>query len=97
MWPRDKITQRERNPHGRPHSGPADAPLDPRASIDVQVNSPGREGLAGTAPANLYAPTIDREQITIPPDFGPSDAQPAWRQDFPSIGRRISTSSAAIS
>jgi Rieske Fe-S protein len=61
----------------------ADAPLDPRATIDVQVRSPGREGLTGTAPANLYAPTIDREQITIPPDFGSVDAQPAWRQDFP--------------
>lgn len=25
----------------------------------------------------------DREQITIPPDKGPEDQQPAWRQDFP--------------
>ena len=28
-------------------------------------------------------PTVDREQITIAPDFLPHDAQPAWRQDFP--------------
>ncbi|HEX5069001.1 MAG TPA: ubiquinol-cytochrome c reductase iron-sulfur subunit [Vicinamibacterales bacterium] len=27
--------------------------------------------------------STDREQITIPPDFKPPEAQPAWRQDFP--------------
>jgi Rieske Fe-S protein len=31
----------------------------------------------------LYAPSFDREQITIAPDFMPPDLQPAWRQDFP--------------
>jgi Rieske Fe-S protein len=56
---------------------------DPRASIDPAINTPGREGLTGTAPANLYAPSFDREQITIAPDFKPLDQQPAWRQDFP--------------
>jgi Rieske Fe-S protein len=60
-----------------------DVRLDPRGPIDVAVNSPGREGLTGTAPANLYAPSFDREQITIAPDFAPVEAQPAWRQDFP--------------
>jgi Rieske Fe-S protein len=60
----------------------ADA-IDPRAAIDVRVTSPGREGLAGTAPADLYTPTLESEQITIPPDFRPAAAQPAWRQDFP--------------
>src|SRR5215208_1730028 len=60
-----------------------DARRDPRHPIDVAINSPGREGLTGTAPANLYAPSFDREQITIAPDFAPSEAQPAWRQDFP--------------
>jgi nitrite reductase/ring-hydroxylating ferredoxin subunit len=60
-----------------------DTQLDPRAPIDVRVDSPGREGLTGTAPANRYAPVLDREEITIPPDFGPAAAQPAWRQDFP--------------
>ena len=61
----------------------ADPIADPRAAIDVHINSPGREGLTGTAPASLYAPSVDREQITIPPDFTSPDAQPAWRQDFP--------------
>jgi Rieske Fe-S protein len=61
----------------------ADVRRDPRASIDPAIDSPGREGLTGTAPASLYAPSADREQITIAPDFAPPDAQPAWRQDFP--------------
>ena len=56
---------------------------DPRRPIDPAINSPGREGLTGTAPASLYAPALEREQITIAPDFAPADAQPAWRQDFP--------------
>jgi nitrite reductase/ring-hydroxylating ferredoxin subunit len=61
----------------------ADAIRDPRRSIDPAINSPGREGLTGTAPASLYAPAVEREQITIAPDFAPTEAQPAWRQDFP--------------
>jgi Rieske Fe-S protein len=61
----------------------ADVTRDPRAPIDPAINTPGREGLTGTAPADLYAPSLDREQITIAPDFAPSEAQPAWRQDFP--------------
>ena len=56
---------------------------DPRGPIDVAINSPGREGLTGTAPASLYAPSFEREHITIAPNFAPADAQPAWRQDFP--------------
>lgn len=56
---------------------------DPRQPIDPAVNTPGREGLTGTAPANLHVPALDREQVTIAPDFRPLDAQPAWRQDFP--------------
>jgi hypothetical protein len=52
---------------------------DPRAPIDPAIDSPGREGLAGTAPASLYAPSFERDQITIAPDFAPADAQPAWR------------------
>jgi Rieske Fe-S protein len=61
----------------------ADRRSDPRGPIDVQVNTPGREGLTGTAPASLYAPAIEREQITIAPDFRVPEVQPAWRQDFP--------------
>jgi nitrite reductase/ring-hydroxylating ferredoxin subunit len=56
---------------------------DPRATIDPAINSPGREGLTGTAPASLYSPPLEREQITIAPDFAPAETQPAWRQDFP--------------
>ena len=56
---------------------------DPRLPLDPAINSPGREGLTGTAPASLYAPALEREQITIAPNFAPADAQPAWRQDFP--------------
>ena len=56
---------------------------DPRRPIDPAISSPGREGLTGTAPASLYAPAAEREQITIAPDFAPADVQPAWRQDFP--------------
>jgi Rieske Fe-S protein len=61
----------------------SDEPSDPRARLDIRVDSPGREGLTGTAPAELYARRADREQITIAPDFRPTEAQPAWRQDFP--------------
>jgi Rieske Fe-S protein len=61
----------------------ADLTRDPRALIDPAINSPGREGLTGTTPASMYAPSIDREQITIAPDFASPDVQPAWRQDFP--------------
>src|SRR5574339_487821 len=61
----------------------ADVRRDPRASIDPAIDSPAREGLTGTAPANRYAPTVDREQITVAPNFAPPQTQPAWRQDFP--------------
>ena len=60
-----------------------DVPRDPRGLIDAAINSPEREGLTGTAPASLYAPSFEREQITIAPDFAPAEAQPVWRQDFP--------------
>ena len=56
---------------------------DARRPIDAQVNSPGREGLTGTAPADLYRPAERREAITIAPDLKPMAEQPAWRQDFP--------------
>ena len=61
----------------------SDARLDPRRSIDPAINSPGREGLTGTAPVSLYGPALERDQITVAPNFAPADAQPAWRQDFP--------------
>ena len=53
------------------------------AALDVRIDSPGREGLTGTTPANLYTPTRDAEQITRRARRRPMDQQPAWRQDFP--------------
>ena len=58
-------------------------PIGPRDSVDVRVDTPGREGLTGTAPASLYQPTIETEQITLAPDWRPAEQQPAWRRDFP--------------
>lgn len=56
---------------------------DPRARVDVQLDTPGREGLVGTAPADLYARGHDPDRLTIPPDSRPAEEQPAWRNDFP--------------
>jgi Rieske Fe-S protein len=56
---------------------------DGRESIDVRIDSAGREGLTGTAPANLYGPLSDPAQVTIAPDGRPMEDQPAWRTDFP--------------
>jgi nitrite reductase/ring-hydroxylating ferredoxin subunit len=56
---------------------------DPRQPVDPAINSPGREGLTGTAPASLYGHGPEREQISVAPDYAPAEAQPAWRQDFP--------------
>jgi nitrite reductase/ring-hydroxylating ferredoxin subunit len=51
--------------------------------IDPRVNDQAREGLTGTAPANLYLPVIEAEQITRAPDGRSLASQPRWRQDFP--------------
>jgi hypothetical protein len=51
--------------------------------VDVRVDSPQREGLTGTTPADAYSPTRDPEQITRPPDGRPLHYQPQWRKDFP--------------
>lgn len=56
---------------------------DFKAPIDARIDSPGREGLTGTAPASLYLPLRDAEQVTRAPDGRPMDLQPAWRTDFP--------------
>jgi nitrite reductase/ring-hydroxylating ferredoxin subunit len=56
---------------------------DPHARLDIRVDSPGREGLAGTTPSNVYKPLPDGETITVPPDWRPMEDQPAWRRDFP--------------
>ena len=54
-----------------------------RTPIDARIDSPAREGLTGTAPASLYLPLRDPEQVTKPPDGRPMDVQPVWRTDFP--------------
>jgi Rieske Fe-S protein len=59
------------------------ADQDPRSRLDATIDSPGREGLTGTAPANLYKPFERAEQITLAPDGRPIEQQPAWRTDFP--------------
>src|SRR4030095_11197253 len=56
---------------------------DPRGWIDVRIDTPGREGLTGTAAANLYKPLEDSEKVTIAPDGRAMDEQPAWRNDVP--------------
>lgn len=59
------------------------APSDPRAWVDARIDTPGREGLTGTAAASLYAPLQDPEQVTMAPDWRPMEEQPVWRADFP--------------
>ena len=61
----------------------AERPGDPRSEVDALINSPGREGLTGTAPVNIYVRRRERESITTAPDRSPEDQQPAWREDFP--------------
>jgi Rieske Fe-S protein len=56
---------------------------DDRGPIDVRIDTPGREGLTGTTPVDIYKPVDSSEHITIAPDWRPARQQPAWRQDFP--------------
>jgi len=60
-----------------------DQPHDGQERIDARIDSPRREGLTGTAPADLYLRGIDAEEITRAPDGRPLDEQPKWRRDFP--------------
>jgi Rieske Fe-S protein len=60
-----------------PQNDPASAP------VDARIDSPQREGLTGTTPADAYLPSRDPEQVTRPPDGRPMEAQPQWRKDFP--------------
>ena len=46
-----------------------EADADPRAWIDARVDTPGREGLTGTAAANMYKPLQESDQVTIAPDW----------------------------
>jgi Rieske Fe-S protein len=61
----------------------ANDPVDPRARLDPRVDTPEREGLTGTAPADAYASFRDTDEITSAPDGRPMEEQPKWRRDFP--------------
>jgi nitrite reductase/ring-hydroxylating ferredoxin subunit len=58
-----------------------------REALDPRIDTPGREGLTGTAPANVYklyrADELPDEEVTRAPDGRPMSDQPAWRRDFP--------------
>jgi Rieske Fe-S protein len=56
---------------------------DDRERIDARIDSLQREGLTGTAPAELYQRVADTDEITRAPDGRPLDEQPKWRRDFP--------------
>jgi Rieske Fe-S protein len=56
---------------------------DPRALLDVRIDTPAREGLTGTTPANIFKPPQEVDEVTIAPDWRPTEQQPAWRADFP--------------
>jgi nitrite reductase/ring-hydroxylating ferredoxin subunit len=51
--------------------------------LDARIDSPGREGLTGTAPTSVYGPLEDPEDVSTGPDHRPLSQQPSWRQDFP--------------
>ena len=51
-------------------------------AIDPRIDSPGREGLTGTARGDIYEPTREPEDVTVSPDDRPMHEQPQWRQDF---------------
>lgn len=51
--------------------------------LDRSVSDAGREGLAGTAPGELYGRRNTSEDVTKAPDGTPPEAQPQWRKDFP--------------
>jgi Rieske Fe-S protein len=50
--------------------------------LDPRIDSPAREGLAGTAGASLYGAGGDAEELTVAPDRRPMAEQPQWRKDF---------------
>jgi Rieske Fe-S protein len=56
---------------------------DDSERIDARIDSRQREGLTGTAPAELYQRVADTDEITRAPDGRPLDEQPKWRRDFP--------------
>lgn len=51
-------------------------------ALDARIDAADRQGLTGTAQADVYGPTRDPEDITVPPDGRPMEEQPRWRHDF---------------
>ncbi|HEU5056292.1 MAG TPA: Rieske 2Fe-2S domain-containing protein [Kofleriaceae bacterium] len=51
-------------------------------ALDPRIDSPGREGLTGTARADVYEPRRDPVDVTVAPDGRPMEEQPRWRRDF---------------
>ena len=51
-------------------------------AIDPRLDSPAREGLAGTSLGDIYQPMREPEDVTVAPDERPMDEQPRWRKDF---------------
>ena len=47
--------------------------------VDPRIDSPGREGLTGTARGDVYEPAVDAENVTRAPDDRPMREQPSWR------------------
>ena len=71
---------------------------DPRSAVDAAINSPGREGLTGTAPASLYARrSRPRDRSRSRRTSRPPTRSRRGGRTSRSTGRRISTSSAATS
>jgi len=50
--------------------------------LDPRVDTPGREGLTGSARADVYEAAQQPDTVTIAPDLRPPDQQPRWRRDF---------------
>lgn len=51
-------------------------------ALDARLDAVGRQGLTGTARADVYGPPYDPDDVTVPPDGRPMAEQPRWRRDF---------------
>ena len=63
-------------------------PRDPQSrfeedlALDARLTAEGRQGLTGTARADVYGPAHDPDDVTVPPDGRSMAEQPRWRRDF---------------
>ena len=58
-------------------------PGNQRAGDDPASRPVGGGSGIAPRPADIRTPVLEREQISVAPDFRPPRSQPAWRQDFP--------------